>query len=45
VVHMKALSALFNFPYPKVWIRILRYENYNIYPPKSHSAVVLGRRV
>jgi hypothetical protein len=25
MVHMKALSVLFNFPYPKIWIRILRY--------------------
>ena len=27
MVHMKALSVLFNFPYPKIWIHILRYEN------------------
>jgi hypothetical protein len=26
MVHMKAPSVLFNFPYPKIWIRILRYE-------------------
>jgi hypothetical protein len=26
MVHMKALSVLFNFPYPKIWISILRYE-------------------
>jgi hypothetical protein len=24
---MKALSVLFNFPYPKIWIHISRYEN------------------
>jgi hypothetical protein len=27
VVHMKALSVLFNFMHPKIWIHILRYEN------------------
>ena len=27
MVHMKALSALFNLPNPKIWIYILRYEN------------------
>ena len=27
MVHMKALSVLFNFPYPKIRIHILRYEN------------------
>ena len=26
MVHLKALGALFNFPYPKIWISILRYE-------------------
>ena len=26
MVHMKAPSVLFNFPYPKICIRILRYE-------------------
>jgi hypothetical protein len=24
---MKALSVIFNFPYPKIWINVLRYEN------------------
>lgn len=37
-VHMKAPSVLFNFPYPKIWICILRYEFTNF-------GVVLGRRV
>jgi hypothetical protein len=27
MVHTKALIVLFNFPYPKIWIHILRYEN------------------
>jgi hypothetical protein len=27
MVHMKALSVLFNLPCPKIWIHILRYEN------------------
>ena len=31
MVHMKAPSVLFNFPYPKIWIRILRYEFTNFY--------------
>ena len=31
MVHMKALSVLFNFPYPKTWIRILTYEFTNFY--------------
>jgi hypothetical protein len=26
MVHIKAPSVLFNFPYPKIWIRILRYK-------------------
>jgi hypothetical protein len=26
MVHMKAPSVLFNFPYPKTWVCILRYE-------------------
>jgi hypothetical protein len=26
MVHMKSLSVLFNFPYQKIWIRILRNE-------------------
>jgi hypothetical protein len=26
MVHMKALSALFNFQYPKIWISIFSYE-------------------
>jgi hypothetical protein len=26
MVHTKALSVLFNFRYPKTWIRILRHE-------------------
>jgi hypothetical protein len=31
MVHMKVLSVLFNFPYLKIWIRILRYELTNFY--------------
>jgi hypothetical protein len=31
MVHMKAPSVLFNFPYPKIWIRIFRYEFANFY--------------
>ena len=27
MVHMQALTVLLNFPYPKTWIHILRYEN------------------
>jgi hypothetical protein len=27
MVHMKALSVLFNFPYPKIWIRILHLRH------------------
>ena len=27
MVHMKALRVLFNFPYSKIRIHILRYEN------------------
>jgi hypothetical protein len=27
MVHMKALSVLFNLTYPKVWVHILKYEN------------------
>jgi hypothetical protein len=26
MVHMKDPSAIFNCTYPKIWIRILRYE-------------------
>jgi hypothetical protein len=41
MVHMKAPGVLFNFPYPKIWIRILTYEFTNF----TNFGVVLGRRV
>jgi hypothetical protein len=37
MVHMKALSVLFNFAYPKIWIHILRYENTALNREKSYS--------
>ena len=27
MVHIKAPSVLFNFPYPNIWIHVFRYEN------------------
>jgi hypothetical protein len=44
MVHMKALSVLFNFPYPKMWKHILRYEN-TTFTREAMDSVVLGRRV